>query len=212
MLYKPVLLILFLAQQPAPLSKLSHIPLLTDCLSVILSYQREAWNELLSVDKFLGQTHTHTHIQHTHWSQQRKLNNARRICSNSCLSDWLSFCQGYRLNKWLFLCVSVQWHKRTTQVCVRDVITAFHCFFYSIHTQIQGYWHSTAVKSHKHTKNTNSLHTESMGKFLTTSRAKGRGGSQLDSVPLPTVRHNNTRINHSIVSDTVLPITTYTSV
>lgn len=71
------------------LSKSSHIPLLAR-LSVISSYQREAWNELLSLDKLMARTthSTHTH-RHTHWSQQRKQNNARRSVPTAV---WVSNC------------------------------------------------------------------------------------------------------------------------
>lgn len=113
--------------------------------------------------------HTRAHIQKTDRTRQRK--------RNSHLSDWLSLSlsQCCTSNKRLFLCVSVRRHKGTNRVCACEAITAFHCFFFAIHTQMQGYRHSSAVKSHKDTKQHKSLHTESMGKFLTTSRGMGGG-------------------------------------
>lgn len=165
---------LFLAQQPTLLSKSSHIPL---CLSVRrLVVPKRGLEWVVVTRQASGPDHTpiHTYRIHSDPSRENKtmLGDLFQQLSE-WVSEWLSFCQCCRLNKWLFLSVSVQWHKRTTRVCMREVITAFHCFFSSIHTQIQGYWHSGAVKSHKRTKNTTSLHTESMGKFLTTSRVKG---------------------------------------
>lgn len=127
--------------------------------------------------RFRPHTHAHKPIP------AEKTNQCQEMCSNSCLSDWLSLHPNCTFNKWLSLSRSGPRHKRTTQVCVREVITAFHCFFFpprSIHTQIQGYWHSGTVKSHKRTKkNTTRTHTGGMGKFLTTSKRERRSSNPL---------------------------------
>lgn len=131
-------------------------------------------------------THPYAHREYT-LIPAEKTKQCLEICSNSCLSDGQSLCQCCTFNKWLFLCVSVQWHKRTTRVCVREVITAFQRFFYSIHTQIRVYWHSGAVKSHKHTKKHKVATHREHGKVSDHFKSDGRGFRQLDSEPLPAV-------------------------
>lgn len=71
---------------------------------------------------------THVHKLIPAWG---KTNQREEMRSNSCLSDWLSLRPNCTFNKWLALSRSGPRHKRTTQVCVREVITAFHCFFFS---------------------------------------------------------------------------------
>lgn len=117
----------------------------------VASYHREGMNGCRwTAPRFRPHTHAHKPIP------AEKTNQCQEMCSNSCLSDWLSLHPNCTFNKWLSLSRSGPRHKRTTQVCVREVITAFHCFSppppRSIHTQIQGYWHSGTVKSHKRTK------------------------------------------------------------
>lgn len=110
------------------------------------SFQRHRMNRCRwTAPQFTPHTHAHKLIP------AEKTDQCPEMCSNSCLSDWLSRNPNYTFNKRPSLSRSGLQHKRTTQVYVREVITAFHCFFSprSIHTQIQGYWHSGTVKSHK---------------------------------------------------------------
>lgn len=74
-------------------------------------------------------------------------------------------------------------HKRTTQVCVREVITAFHCFFsppLHSHTNpgLLTLRNSEITQMHKK-ENTTRMHTGSMGKFLTTSKRERRSSNPL---------------------------------
>lgn len=163
LLSNPSVLLLFLAQHPTVLSKSSHIP-----VRVSLShFVPKGRSERLVVT---AHTNTHQHAEYTLSPAEKT--KQWDLCQQ--LSEWLTVSLlVLTFNKWLFLSLSVQWHKRTTRVCVREVITAFHCLLYSFHTQILGYWHCTAVKSHKCPKKHKSLHTESMGKFRTTSRETG---------------------------------------
>lgn len=118
-----------------------------------------------------GPDHTPMHAYRIHTDPSRE-NKSMLGDLFQQLSEWLTVSPSVlHIHE---MAPSVQWHKRTTEVCVREVITAFHCFFFCIHTQIQGYWHSRAAKSHKHAKNTKLVHTESMGKFLTTFKSEGR--------------------------------------
>lgn len=104
---------LFLAQQLPLLSKSHSTPA---CLSVMSLYQREAWNELLSLDKLLSQTtHTHTHKQNTHSRENKTM--LRDLFQQ--LSEWLtvspSVLQFQQMA--LFVCICTVTQKDNSSVC-----------------------------------------------------------------------------------------------
>lgn len=126
---------------------------------------------------------THVHKLIPAWG---KTNQREEMRSNSCLSDWLSLRPNCTFNKWLALSRSGPRHKRTTQVCVREVITAFHCFFFfplapfthkSRATDTPEQWNHTNAQGEK--KNTTRTHSGSMGKFLTACKRERRSSNPL---------------------------------
>lgn len=86
-----------------------------------------------------------------------KTSQCQEMRSSSCLSDWLSLHPNCTFNKWLSLSVSI-WaasQRDNSSVCAwGDYSIPRPSHPPSIHTQIQGYWHSGTVKSHKRTKTT----------------------------------------------------------
>lgn len=141
-------------------------------LSVISPSHWGAWNGFLPLGELLGQTtQPYTHMQNTHSSQRRKQNDARSVPTAVWVTDWLSLQQTQQLA----LCVSVQWHKRTTRVCVRDMVPAFPLALSIPFTRKSRVTVTPEQRNHTKTHRCSYTQTErgggaseSMGKFLTT--------------------------------------------
>lgn len=142
------------------------------------------------VRRVYGSDHTPMHIN---WSQQRKQISARRCVPTAVwVTDCLSIRTAHSTNGSFCLYLDRGTKEQLKCVCVRWLQHSTAFFSCSIHTQIQGYWHSGAVKSHKRTKNTTWIHTGSMGKFLSTSKREGRSSTSWKKRTFSTGRLKNT--------------------
>lgn len=113
MLYKAGLQRLFLAQLCCP-----NLPTFHCCLSVChLVVPKRGLEWVVVAGQAYGQTtHSCTHTEYT-LIRAEKTNQCSEICSNSCLSDWLSLRQCCTFNKWLFLCICTVAQKDNSSVC-----------------------------------------------------------------------------------------------
>lgn len=135
-------------------------------------YQRQGkW--IAVAGRLHGSDHT---LVHTSWSQQRKQVSARRCVPAAVwVTDCLSIQTAHSTNGSLSLSRSGPPHKGTTQVCVREVITAFHApptppLHSHTNPRLLTLRNSEITQTHKN--NTTRVHTGSMGKFLTTCKRK----------------------------------------
>lgn len=167
----------FLAKQPDMLSKLLHS--CSDHLSPCWTKDRLEF----SCRRHRGLwPRPHACTEYTVIPAE-KLNQCKEIYSNSCLSDWLSLRQRCTFNKRVFLHLSVQWHKRTTQVCVREVITTFQRFFPKAFTYKSRVSNTHgAAKSNKHTKKWKAASHREHGKVSDHFQKLGEEFNSMDKI------------------------------
>lgn len=170
MLYKPSLVKLFLAQQPTLLSKSSCIPV---CPSSCRTTERGLESVAFTIQSS-GPDHTPIHKCRIHTDPSRENKTMQgdlfqQLSERRTISLSMLHIQQMARS----LCVSAQWHKRTTWVCACELITAFLCVFL-LHSHadlgLPTLQSSEITQIHKATQG---HYTESMGKFLTTSRVMG---------------------------------------